>query len=33
VFAQLWSLRDGRAVSLRDFATKDEALEAVGLPG
>jgi ketosteroid isomerase-like protein len=30
-FAQLWSLRDGKAVSLRDFATKAEALEAVGL--
>jgi ketosteroid isomerase-like protein len=30
-FAQLWSVRDGRAVSLRDFATKAEALEAVGL--
>ena len=30
-FAQLWSLRDGRAVSLRDYATKAEALEAVGL--
>jgi ketosteroid isomerase-like protein len=28
---QLWSLRDGEAVSLRDFATKAEALEAVGL--
>jgi ketosteroid isomerase-like protein len=30
-FAQLWSLRDGKAVSLRDFATKTKALEAVGL--
>jgi ketosteroid isomerase-like protein len=30
-FAQLWSLRDGKAVSLRDFATKAEALEAAGL--
>jgi ketosteroid isomerase-like protein len=30
-FAQLWSLRDGKAVSLRDFPTKDKALEAVGL--
>jgi ketosteroid isomerase-like protein len=30
-FAQLWSLRDGKAVSLRDFATKTEALEAAGL--
>ena len=29
-FAQLWSLRDGQAVSLRDFATKAEALEAAG---
>jgi ketosteroid isomerase-like protein len=26
--AQLWSLRDGKAVSLRDYATKSEALEA-----
>jgi ketosteroid isomerase-like protein len=30
-FVQLWSLRDGKAVSLRDYATKSEALEAVGL--
>jgi ketosteroid isomerase-like protein len=30
-FAQLWALRDGKAVSLQDFATKAEALEAVGL--
>ena len=30
-FAQLWALRDGKAVSLRDFATKAEALEAAGL--
>ncbi len=30
-FAQLWSLRDGKAVSLRDYATRGEALEAVGL--
>src|SRR5215208_3080906 len=30
-FAQLWSLRDGKAVSLRDFATKAEALEGTGL--
>ena len=29
-FAQLWSLRDGKAVSLRDYATRAEALEAVG---
>ncbi len=32
-FAQLWSLRDGKAVSLRDYASKAEALEAVGLSG
>jgi ketosteroid isomerase-like protein len=32
-FSQLWSLRDGKAVSLRDYATKAEALEAVGLSG
>jgi ketosteroid isomerase-like protein len=30
-FAQLWTLRDGKAVSLRDFASKAEALEAAGL--
>jgi ketosteroid isomerase-like protein len=30
-FAQLWSLRDGKAVSLRDYATRTEALAAVGL--
>jgi ketosteroid isomerase-like protein len=30
-FAQLWTLRAGKAVSLRDYATKAEALEAVGL--
>jgi ketosteroid isomerase-like protein len=30
-FAQLWQLREGKAVSLRDFPTKAEALEAVGL--
>ena len=31
-FAQLWSLRDGKAVSLCDYATKAEALQAAGLP-
>jgi ketosteroid isomerase-like protein len=30
-FTQLWSVRDGKAVSLRDFATKSEALKAAGL--
>jgi ketosteroid isomerase-like protein len=30
-FVQLWSLRDGKAVSLRDYATKAQALEAMGL--
>jgi ketosteroid isomerase-like protein len=30
-FAQLWSLRNGKAAGLRDFATKVEALKAVGL--
>jgi ketosteroid isomerase-like protein len=30
-FAQLWSMRDGKAVGLRDYATKSEALEAVAL--
>ena len=29
--AQLWTLRDGKAMSLRDYATKSEALEAAGL--
>jgi len=29
--AQLWTLRDGKALSLRDYATKADALEAVGL--
>jgi ketosteroid isomerase-like protein len=29
-FAQLWSLRDGKAVSLRDYATKAEAIDALG---
>jgi len=29
--AQLWTLRNGRAVSLRDYASKTEALEAAGL--
>ena len=29
--AQLWTLSDGRAKSLRDYATKSEALEAAGL--
>jgi hypothetical protein len=27
-FVQLWSLRNGRAISLHDYATKAEALEA-----
>jgi ketosteroid isomerase-like protein len=30
-FAQLWTLREGKAMSLRDYATKAEALEAAGL--
>ena len=30
-FAQLWSLRGGKAVSLRDYATRAEALAAAGL--
>jgi ketosteroid isomerase-like protein len=29
-FVQLWSIRDGKALSLRDYATKAEALEAAG---
>jgi ketosteroid isomerase-like protein len=31
-FAQLWGLRDGKAMSLRDFATKADALEAAAVP-
>ncbi len=31
--AQLWTLRDGRAIFLRVFPTKAEALEAAGLSG
>ena len=30
-FAQLWTVRDGKATSLHDYATKAEALEAAGL--
>jgi ketosteroid isomerase-like protein len=30
-FVQLWSIRNGRAVALRDYGTKGEALEAAGL--
>ena len=30
-FAQLWSIRSGKALSLRDYATRSDALEAVGL--
>jgi ketosteroid isomerase-like protein len=30
-FAQSVSVRDGRAISLQDYATKGEALEAAGL--
>ena len=30
-FAQLWTLREGKAVSLHDYASKAEALEAVRL--
>ena len=32
-FAQLWTLREGKAVSLHDYASKAEALEAVRLQG
>jgi ketosteroid isomerase-like protein len=31
-FAQLWTIRDGKAVSLHDYATKAEALEAAERP-
>jgi ketosteroid isomerase-like protein len=27
----LWTVREGLAVDIREYATKDEALEAVGL--
>jgi ketosteroid isomerase-like protein len=30
-FAQLWTMHDGKATSLRDFPTKAEALNAAGL--
>jgi ketosteroid isomerase-like protein len=30
-FAQLWTVREGKAASLQDYATKAEALEAAGL--
>jgi ketosteroid isomerase-like protein len=30
-FAQLWSIRAGKAINLRDFATKNDALKAMGL--
>ena len=29
--AHLWSLREGRVVSLREFATREQAIEAAGL--
>jgi ketosteroid isomerase-like protein len=29
-FAQLWSIEAGKATSLRDFATKEEAIKAAG---
>ena len=30
-FASLYRVRDGKAVSMRDYATRAEALEAAGL--
>lgn len=30
-FAQVWRIRDGKAVGVRTFASLDEALEAAGL--
>jgi ketosteroid isomerase-like protein len=30
-FTQLWTVREGKAASLHDYATKAEALEAAGL--
>jgi ketosteroid isomerase-like protein len=30
-FAALFELRDGRTISMRDYATRAEALEAAGL--
>jgi ketosteroid isomerase-like protein len=30
--AQVWTLRDGRAIHLDAYATREEALRAVGLP-
>jgi ketosteroid isomerase-like protein len=32
-FAQVWTLREGRAIRMEMYASVDEALEAVGLSG
>jgi ketosteroid isomerase-like protein len=32
-FAQVWTLRDGQAIRMQMYASVEEALEAVGLPG
>jgi ketosteroid isomerase-like protein len=32
-FAQVWTLRDGRAILMQMYASVDEALEAAGLSG
>jgi ketosteroid isomerase-like protein len=32
-FAQVWTLRDGQAIRMQMYASVEEALESVGLPG
>jgi ketosteroid isomerase-like protein len=32
-FAQVWTLRDGQGIRMQLYASVEEALEAVGLPG
>jgi ketosteroid isomerase-like protein len=32
-FGQIWTLRDGRAIALENFATVGDALQAAGLAG
>jgi ketosteroid isomerase-like protein len=32
-FGQIWTLRDGRAITVENFASVDDALEAAGITG
>ena len=32
-FGQIWTLRDGRAIAVENFASVGDALQAAGLPG